>query len=242
MTVSPADAEAVRADPARITGISSMATRALLAALAPACRAATGVSLAFESAGGVDAARRVAEGEAFDLVLLASDALERLEAGGHLVSGSTVPLVRSGVSVAVRAGAPQPELGSEAAVRAAVLAAPSVGLSTGPSGVQLLALFDRWGIREALDGRLVQAPPGMPVAALVARGAAALGFQQLSELIGQGGIEVVGPLPEACRIETVFAGAIGRHCARPDAARAALAFLACPATAAEKRAHGMDPF
>ncbi len=222
-----------------LTGISSMATRSLLAALAPACEQATGARLALQSVGGVDAARRVAEGEDFDLVLLASDALERLEAGGHLRAGSRVALVRSGVSVAVRTGTPHPDLSSEAAVRAAVLAAPTVGHSTGPSGVQLLALFERWGIRSQLGERLVQAPAGVPVATLVARGEVALGFQQLSELIGQPGIEVAGPLPEAIRIDTVFCGAIGVRCAQPERAAQALAFLASPATASAKREHGM---
>ena len=219
-----------------------MATRTLLATLAPACEAATGAALTIESVGGVDAARRVANGEDFDLVLLAHDALDRLEAAGHLLAGSQVALVRSGVSVAVRAGQAHPDLSTESAVREAVLAAASVGHSTGPSGVQLLALFDRWGIREALAGRLVQAPAGVPVAALVARGEVALGFQQLSELIGQPGIEIVGPLPEPIRIDTVFAGAIGVRSPRADQARQALAFLASPATAEAKQAQGMEAF
>jgi molybdate transport system substrate-binding protein len=105
-----------------ISGISSMATRQVLAELAGAYRQQCGVAVAFESVGGVDAARRVQAGEAFDLVVLAADAIDRLAATGRVVEGSRTDLVRSGVAIAVRAGAPRPEIGSEDALRRAVLA------------------------------------------------------------------------------------------------------------------------
>lgn len=224
-----------------VRGISSMATRALLADLAAAHSQASGVAVAFESVGGVDAAKRVQAGEAFDVVVLAADAIAKLVAGGQLLADSVVPLVLSGVAVAVPAGAPRPDLASEASVRQAVLAATSVGYSTGPSGVQLLALFDRWGIREQLQGRLLQAPPGVPVAALVARGEVALGFQQLSELIHVPGIAIAGPLPPAIQINTTFSGAVGVAAAQPDAARALLAYMASAQAEPAKRAQGMAP-
>jgi molybdate transport system substrate-binding protein len=220
--------------------ISSMATRALLAELAALAQAQRGLALEVESVGGVDAARRVAAGEAFDLVVLASDAIDKLMAAGHLVPGSRVDLVRSGVAVAVRAGAPRPDLSSEQTLRAAVLAAPSLGYSTGPSGTQLLRLFERWGVLQELEPRLKQAPPGVPVATLVARGEVALGFQQLSELLNVPGIEVAGPLPQGVQIVTTFSGALGAAGTQTDAARALLAFLASPETAAAKRRQGME--
>ena len=226
---------------APITTISSMATRGLLADLAADYRRQSGVALQVESVGGVDAARRVQAGEAFDLVVLASDAIDRLVDGGHLLAESRVDLVLSGVSVAVLAGAPKPDIGSVDALKAAVLAAASVGYSTGPSGVQLLKLFDRWGISAALAGRLVQAPAGVPVGQLVAQGQVALGFQQLSELIHLPGISLLGPLPAEVQINTIFSAAIGRACSRPDAARAVLAYLAGPDSAAAKARHGMAP-
>lgn len=221
--------------------ISSMATRALLAELAAAAQAERGIAVTVESVGGVDAARRVAAGEAFDVVVLASDAIDKLLASGHLVPASRVDLVRSGVSVAVPAGAARPDLSSEAALRAAVLAAPTLGYSTGPSGTALLELFERWGIAQAIAPRLVQAPPGVPVAALVARGEVALGFQQLSELLNVPGIEIVGPLPAPVQIVTTFAGALGAAGTQRDAARALLDFMASPACDAAKRTHGMEP-
>jgi molybdate transport system substrate-binding protein len=221
--------------------ISSMATRALLAELATAAQAQLGVAAAVESVGGVDAAKRVAAGEAFDLVVLASDAIDKLMDGGHLVRGSRVDLVRSGVSVAVPAGAARPDLSSEAALRAAVLAAPTLGYSTGPSGTALLKLFEHWGLAQTLAPRLRQAQAGVPVAALVARGEVALGFQQLSELLNAPGIDIVGPLPEPVQIVTTFSGAVCATSTQPEAARKMLQFLASPACALAKRRQGMEP-
>ena len=218
-----------------------MATRALLAELAQAWHAQTGGTVAFESVGGVDAVRRVAAGEAFDLVVLAADAIAKLAAAGHVVPGSEVALVQSGVAIAVREGAPRPDIGSEAALRRAVLAARSVGYSTGPSGTALLALFERWGIAEALRERLVQAPAGVPVGGLVARGEVELGFQQLSELMHLPGITLLGGMPPEVAIVTAFSAGLCATAAHPDAARALIAFMNSPATAAAKRRHGMAP-
>ncbi len=225
--------------PPPLTGISSMATRLLLADLLADWQGQGGQPVAVQSVGGVDAARRVAAGEAFDLVVLAADAIDTLLASGHLLPGGRVDLVQSGVAVAVQAGAPRPDIGSEAALRAAVLAAPRIGYSTGPSGTQLLKLFDRWGITAQLQGRLVQAPAGVPVGSLVADGTVALGFQQLSELIHLPGIHLLGPMPPAVPINTIFAGAVATTSGQADAVRALLVWLASPATASAKQRHGM---
>ena len=218
-----------------------MATRQVLGELAQAWVQRSARPVRLESVGGVDAARRVAAGEAFDFVVLASDAIDKLVAGGQAVAGSRVDLVDSGVAIAVQAGAPRPDIASEDALRRAVLAAPTVGYSTGPSGVALVKLFERWGIAQELQGRLVQAPPGVPVGALVARGEVALGFQQLSELIHLEGLAVVGPMPPAVQIKTIFSGALCTAATQPDAVRALLAFMASPDADAAKRRNGMEP-
>ncbi|MGZ5846974.1 MAG: substrate-binding domain-containing protein [Ramlibacter sp.] len=224
-----------------LRGISSMATRQVLGDLASAYVARGGPQVAIESVGGVDAARRVQAGEAFDLVVLAADAIDKLVASGQVLAGSRVDIVQSGVAVAVRRGAPRPDIGSVDAVRRAVLAAPSIGYSTGPSGTALLQLFERWGIAEQVRPQLVQARPGVPVGTMVATGQVALGFQQFSELKDLAGIDVVGPLPPAIQITTIFSGAVCAASGQPDAVRELLAFMASPACADTKRRHGMDP-
>lgn len=221
-----------------IRGISSMATRPVLAELVAAYRALAGVDVSIEAVGGVDAARRVAAGEAFDVVLLASDAIDRLIAAGHLAA-PRVDLVRSPVAIAVRAGAPRPDVASEPAVRQAVLAARSLAFSTGPSGAHLQRLFERWGLADVVQARLVQAPPGVPVGRLVADGQAELGFQQLSELMNLPGVEVLGTLPPPIEFITTFSAALPPAGAQADAVRAMLAFMTSPDAAAAKQRHGM---
>jgi molybdate transport system substrate-binding protein len=220
--------------------ISSMATRQVLAELASAWQAVSGVEVSIESVGGVDAAKRVQAGEAFDGVVLASDVIDKLMASGQVLAASRVDLVRSSVAVAVKAGAPVPDLGTEAALRSAIAAAPSIGYSTGPSGVALVKLFERWGMADALAPRIVQAPPGVPVGALVARGEVALGFQQLSELMHLEGITLAGTLPEAASITTIFSAGVCTASMQNEMLARLFAFMASPEAAACKRRHGMD--
>ncbi|MDP3699878.1 MAG: substrate-binding domain-containing protein [Hylemonella sp.] len=224
-----------------ILGISSMATRQVLAELVDAYQQHAGQRVAIESVGGVDAARRVQAGEAFDVVILASDAIDKLIASGHVLAGSKVDLVRSGVAVAVRAGTPKPDISSEDAVRQAILAARNISYSTGPSGVALAKLFERWGIAEQIGDRIVTPPPGIPVGSLVAKGEVALGFQQLSEMLNIEGLSVLGPLPPAIQIITTFSAGVCVTSQQAGAVRAMLAYMASPAASEAKRRQGMDP-
>lgn len=224
-----------------IRGISSMATRQVLAELAADYAAAGGGPVDIESVGGVDAERRIAAGEGFDLVVLASAAIGRLAATGCLRPQSRVDLVVSETAVAVRAGAPRPDVSSEEALRQAVREARSIGYSTGPSGVALAALFERWGMADECRAKLAVPPPGVAVATLVASGEVALGFQQLSELVHVAGIEVLGPLPAAVAVVTTFSGAVTQACRRPQQIEALLAYMASPQAAATKRKYGMAP-
>ena len=221
--------------------ISSMATKQLLADLIDLYRETRPQEVQLESIGGVDAAKRVQAGEAFDIVALASSAIEQLMASGQLVAGSRVDVANSGVAVAVQAGAARPDISTEAALKQAVLNAPTLGYSTGPSGMHLAKLFERWGIAAQIQSRIVTAPPGVPVGSLVAKGDVALGFQQLSEMISQPGIEVLGPLPPDIQITTTFCAALAANSRQADAVRALLAFFASPVTADIKRRNGMEP-
>ena len=215
--------------------ISSMATRALLADLAAAARAAGLPSLEIASVGGVDAEGRVAAGEQLDLVFLASGALARLAIGGHVDEATVTPLALSQTAVAVpsdavataTATAPGGAAFADAtALRAALRAAGRIGYSTGPSGTALVRLIEKWGLAEELGGRLVQARAGVPVAASLAAGDVDLGFQQLSELAGYPGIRILGVLPPDCAIDTVFAGAVAAASSHQEAAAEVLAFFA----------------
>ena len=224
-----------------MNGISSMATRQVLNDLASAFEAKSGERVAIESVGGVAALKRIEGGEAFDIVVLASDAIDRLAASARIDETSRVRVARSGVAIAVAKGAPRPAIDDEAAVREAVLAARSIGYSTGPSGVYLTRLFERWGIAERIAARIVQAPPGVAVCTLIARGEVELGFQQMSEMIGFEGIDVLGMLPPQIQTLTVFEGAICANANAPQLARAFLAFLASPDADGAKVRHGMEP-
>jgi molybdate transport system substrate-binding protein len=218
-----------------------MATRQLLADLVDLFERSSPNRVLVESVGGVDAARRVRAGEAFDVVVLAAPVIDQLTSEGQLATGSRVDLVRSGVAIAVRAGAAQPDIGSEDAVRRAVVAAGSLSYSTGPSGVHLAHLFERWGIAEQIKGRIVQAPPGVPVGTLVARGDVELGFQQLSELMNLPGITVLGPLPDSIQTITTFSAGVSVKAVQADAARDLLAFMASTAAVEIKLRNGMEP-
>lgn len=221
-----------------------MATRHVLADLMDAAAAAGLARVDVESVGGVDAAQRVAAGDPFDLVFLASDALDRLATAGHLDAASVVPLVLSQVAAAVPSGADDPAARPEGTafpdaegMRAALRDARRIGYSTGPSGTALLAMIEEWGLTAEVGNRLVQARPGIPVARSLADGEVDLGFQQLSELVGQPGVRILGVLPADCAIDTVFSGAVAKSSRHADAARAVLDLLASDAVADVKTAH-----
>lgn len=225
-----------------ITGISSMATRQVLTELLAQYRTATGCIVSIEAVGGVDAAKRVRAGEAFDLVILADDVIGRLNAEGHLVAESRVPFARSPMAMAVGAGEPRPNIDSEEAVRAALMNARSIGYSTGPSGTHLLAVLKSWGLDSAAKpGRLVQAKPGIPVATLLAGGEAEIGIQQLSEFLGQPGIDIVGILPPPVQSITTFSIGIGVLTTQIEAAWAVIAYLNASEAIEIKRRFGMEP-
>ncbi|WP_144113184.1 substrate-binding domain-containing protein [Paraburkholderia sp. BCC1886] len=224
-----------------VSGISSMATRNLLVDLVDCYARDAGQAVAIEATGGVEAARRVLEGEAFDVVVLAADAIARLIEAGRLVADSRVDIARSQVAVAVASGTARPDIANEAALRRAVLSAGSVGYSTGPSGTHLSNLFERWGIADAIASRIVLAAPGVPVGSLIASGEVELGFQQYSELLHVPGIEIVGMLPGDVDVVTVFSAAICTACVQREAARALIGYLASAEAAGVKRAHGMEP-
>ncbi|MGA8898269.1 substrate-binding domain-containing protein [Bradyrhizobium sp.] len=226
---------------ADIVGISSMATRQILAERSSAYRQKTRRSVAIESVGGVDAARRIRAGEKFDIVVLADDAMKKLEENGFLKPGSRAGFADSAIAVAVRSGARRPDLSDEAATKAAVLSARSIGYSTGPSGTHVLKLLEKWDADQSKSVRIIQAPPGVPVGTLVARGDAELGFQQLSEFLDVPGIDIIGALPQEIQSLTRFSCGVGALATNEAGARDFISYLTSAEADASIRRHGMEP-
>ncbi|MBU6436231.1 MAG: substrate-binding domain-containing protein [Betaproteobacteria bacterium] len=218
-----------------------MATRRLLAELADLCERATGITVCVESVGGIDAARRVRAGESYDLIVLAADTIDDLADEGWVLAETRKSLAESCVAIAMRSGTRLYDVKTEDALCQAVLSANRIGYSSGPSGTALMALFARWGVLDALRGRLVQARPGTPVASLIASRQVELGFQQLSELKDEAGVAVLGLMPPGIEIVTTFAGVVGRGCMQHSAARAVLDVLGSPAFNEIKFRCGMAP-
>ncbi len=225
----------------RLSGISSMATRHILTDLAQDYERRRGINVDIRPMGGVEAAKLARAGEKTDIVVLASKVMESLEMDGHIAKGSIRGFARSEIALAVPAGAQAPGLESEAAVRQAMLAARRLCYSTGPSGDHFKALCEKWGLADSVLARALKAPPGVPVATLVAQGDADLGIQQLSELIGQPGIEVVGPLPPEIQAVTVFAAGVSTTSAESKAAEALVAYLVSGEAHGAIRRCGMEP-
>ena len=181
---------------------------------------------------------RLRGGEATDVVILSAAALDELIDAG--IVAERCDLAKAGVGVAVRAGALKPDIGSGEALKRAVLAAKSVVYSTGPSGIYLSGLFQRMGIAGQIEAKVRQVQ-GEPAGAVVARGEAEIGFQQMSELLPVEGIDVVGPLPPDIQQITVFAAGLHARAKEPAAARALIRFLQAPAAAPIIRKKGMEP-
>jgi molybdate transport system substrate-binding protein len=188
---------------------------------------------------------RLAHGEAADLVILDGDAADKLADAGLLLADSKVTLARSLIGMVVRAGAPRPEIGSVEALKATLLAVKSIACSDSGSGTYLATqLFARLGIAEQVlpKNRRVRGPPsGEPVAAVVARGEAEIGFQQVSELLNVAGTDYVGTIPAELQPGFTFAGMLTRSAANAGAATALLRFLNSPETDAVKAKAGLMP-
>lgn len=221
----------------KLKGISSMATKMLLADVVDAYKSIEGVDVIIESVGGVVAADRVKAHEAFDLVLLASGALDKLIAEG-LVKNKVV-LAYSDVAVAVHQESVDYDISTEASLRETLLAVDTIGYSTGPSGDGLLKLFERWGLSDVLQKKLIQAPAGRSVGTLVADGTVTIGFQQYSELFTVAGIKVLGLMPKGCEIITTFCAGVGSSSAQEVASHQFLSYLETADLADIKRQNGM---
>jgi molybdate transport system substrate-binding protein len=216
---------------AEIKVLSTQATEEAYRELVPLFEQASGHKVTTIFTGTLDVQKRIAAGEAYDLIIMAGPAIDDFIKSGKVVPCSRVDLARSGVGVAVRAGAPKPDISSTEALKKTLVAAKSIGYSTGPSGVYLAKLFERLGVADAVKPKLKQTPTGVFVGGLVASGEAEIGFQQVSELSHFPGADFVGPLPAEVQEITVFASGIQVGAKQVDAAKAWVRFLTAPAAA-----------
>ena len=184
---------------------------------------------------------RLQRGEPADVVIMVGEALDGLIRQGRVVAGSRVDLARSYIGMAVRAGAPKPDIGSIDALKRTLLEAKSIAYSDSASGVYLATiLFPRLGIADQIKSKS-RMIPAEPVGAVVARGDADIGFQQMSELKAVPGIDIVGPLPPEAQKVTVFAAGIVAGAKEPAAAKQLIDFLASRASSAAITKSGMEP-
>ena len=218
--------------------LSSIATREAYNELVPLFERDTGHTIVTTWAGTVDIMKRLsAGGEVHDLVVLSGVELDDLIKLGKIAAGSRVDIAKSGIGVAVRAGAPKPDIGSADALKRTLLAAKTVGYTSGPSGVYMAGLIERMGIAGEIKPKHRGVPSG---GTIVASGDCEIGFQQISELVHIKGIDYVGPLPPDVQRVTIFATGIPAGASNPDGARALVKFLTTPANAAVIRKHGLE--
>jgi len=233
LSVCPADA-------AQISVLSSNGVREAVSELLPQFEKATGHRVHVIWDGTLNIKKRIGSGEVADLVVMPAEDVDALIASGGLTPGSRVDLAKSIIGVAVRSGIAKPDVSTSDSLKRALLAAKSIVISSGPSGVYLLDLWKKQGILETLQPKLKQLPSGQGVGDAMARGEGDLGFQQVSELLHASGITYVGPLPADIQKVTVFAGGVPKTAKDAAVARELLTFVRSPRNAAVLKKAGLE--
>lgn len=200
-----------------------------------------GVKVILSWGGSEAISRRVAGGEAFDVVVNTAQGVDRLIADGKLVAGSRTDFSRSGVAAAVRAGLPRPDISTVDALRRTLLSAESIAISSGASGRYLEQLFQRLGVADEVKRKTRQPPSGAQIGDLLARGEADLGFQQVTELLHAKGVDYLGPLPAEVQNYTVWSAGLASGASAPDLAQAFMRALVAPDASGVIRRTGMEP-
>jgi molybdate transport system substrate-binding protein len=184
---------------------------------------------------------RIAAGEVYDVVIVGGPVVDAFIQQGRVVPGSRTDLMKSGVGVAVRAGGAKPDIRSSEALKRTVLAAKSIGYSSGPSGDYVITLVQRMGIADQVKPKMKQVPSGARISTMIESGEVEIGFQQISELIHEKGINYLGPLPAEIQKITVFSAGLHTDANEPEAAKALVKALRSPDAATVIKAHGMEP-
>ena len=213
--------------------------------LAPKFERASGhkVAITFATLGA--AVKRVQSGEMFDLAIIPQPGIDGFLRDGKVSGADVTVLARSGAGVAVRKGAPKPDISSPEALKRALLAAKSITYSNpahgGPIGIHVAKVLERLGIADEMKPKTVFLPKAGAVGVLVANGEAEIALGQIQELVAVAGIEVAGPLPADLQQITVFSAAIMAGAKQAEAGKAFVNFLRTPEAAAVIKAKGMEP-
>jgi molybdate transport system substrate-binding protein len=228
-------------DAAEIRVLSTQATEEAYRELVPQFEQASGHKVTTIFTGTLDANKRLAAGESYDLLIMSAPSIDEHVKAGKVAAGSRVDLAKSGVGVGVKAGAPKPDISTTEALKKTLLAARSIGYSTGPSGVYVIGLFQRMGIADEIKPKLKQTPTGVFVGSIIASGEAEIGFQQVSELSHFAGVDYIGPLPAEVQQFTTFSSGILAGAKEADAARQLVKFITAPAAGSAFKKRGMEP-
>jgi molybdate transport system substrate-binding protein len=226
---------------AEIKVLSTQATEEAYKELAPQFEKASGHKVTTVFTGTLGALKRLGSGETYDLLIMARQQIDELSQSGKVVAGSRTDIAKSGVGVAVGKGKPKPDIRTVDALKKSLLAAKSIGYSTGPSGIYVVTMFQKMGIADEIKSKLKQTPTGVFVGSIIASGEAEIGFQQVSELSFFPGIDYVGPVPAEVQLITVFSAGISAGTKQADAAKALVSFITAPAAAAVFKKHALDP-
>jgi len=226
---------------AEIRVLSTQATEQAYRELVPQFEKASGHKVTTVFTGTLDANKRLAAGETYDLLIMSAPSIEEHIKTGKVLASSRVDLAKSGVGVGVKAGAPKPDISTTEALKRTLSAAKTIGYSTGPSGIYMIGVFQRMGIADEIKHKLKQTPTGVFVGSIIANGEAEIGFQQVSELSHFAGVDYVGPLPAEIQQFTIFSSGIIAGAKEADAAKALVNFITAPAAAAAFKRIGMEP-
>jgi molybdate transport system substrate-binding protein len=229
------------AQAAEITVIGSTAMTEFIEAVSPIFEHDSGHKVKASFLSGSVLPVKVKEGAPADLIVTTPESIDDLVKAGKVVAGSRVDFIRSSAGVAVRAGAPKPDIGTPEAFKNALLAAKSVGISKGPSGVYMLSLLERLGIADAVKAKAVFTEPGQRVGLVIADGTAEIGVQQITELLAMPGIDYVGPLPPALQTTIIYATARSTNAKETAAANELVKFLSSKSIVPSARRMGLDP-
>jgi molybdate transport system substrate-binding protein len=226
---------------AEINVLSTQATEEAYRELVPQFEKATGHKVTTVFTGTLGAQKRLADGESYDMIIMSSPSIDAQIKAGKVVAGSRVDIAKSGVGVGVPKGAPKPDISTTEALKKSLMAAKSIGYSTGPSGAYMVSLFEKLGLADQVKDKLKQTPTGVFVGTIIASREVEIGFQQVSEVSNFPGVDYVGPLPAEVQNTTAFSTGMIVDAKEAEAAKALVKYLTSPEAGSAFKKRGMEP-